>query len=52
METKYQIWESTTSIALGSFELYLFEAYHKADKENKAKLNAAFPEFFVNPFNS
>lgn len=49
MKTKFELWQSG-NLGVGSFEEHLFSAYLRADSENAAKLELAFPELFVNPF--
>jgi hypothetical protein len=46
MKTGYQMWLDGELKNLGSFVTALFEAYLRADSNNREKLDTAFPEWF------
>lgn len=45
-KTNYEMWLSGELTSLGSFAQSLMETYLKADSNNRAKLEEAFPEWF------
>ena len=46
-KTAYEKWISREMTNLGGFATSLMETYMRADSGNRAKLEGAFPEWFV-----
>lgn len=50
LATSYEHWNDGRQRNHGSFQTSLFKAYQNADATNRAKLEAAYPEWFVEKF--